>query len=270
MIRLSAFFAYFGRNFLIKSGLTESSFKRARTELKEKGYISYQPQGGNQAPIYQIISLIERNLEEQQIDSNMHGADVVSAELADENVAKQAEHVESQEETTGKTVTRKDAEEKGVFKFYQDNFGAINPLLKDSINNWARDMGETLVMEAMKRALDRNKTSWGYVKSILQTWKKKGIRSVNAVMAEDVDFRYKKQRQYHYIPPKKHEVIPDWFMEQKEQKKRLKNSSMLVNPQEADAVRKEIKRLKEELGYGGSSTGIHAENIGIDHNHKLS
>lgn len=40
-----------------KASLTESTFKRARAELQEKGYIRYKSQGGNRAAIYEIISL---------------------------------------------------------------------------------------------------------------------------------------------------------------------------------------------------------------------
>lgn len=38
-----------------KANLTESTFKRARTELSDKGYIFYESQGGNRAAKYQII-----------------------------------------------------------------------------------------------------------------------------------------------------------------------------------------------------------------------
>lgn len=41
----------------IKSGLTESSFKRARNELKEKGYIDFEPSKNRKAPTYKMISL---------------------------------------------------------------------------------------------------------------------------------------------------------------------------------------------------------------------
>ncbi|MEN1969851.1 DnaD domain protein [Lentibacillus sp. N15] len=42
-----------------KTGLKESSFKRARAELKACGYIDYVSRPRNQAPIYRMISLVE-------------------------------------------------------------------------------------------------------------------------------------------------------------------------------------------------------------------
>ncbi|MBM7571391.1 DNA replication protein DnaD [Aquibacillus albus] len=59
----------------------------------------------------------------------------------------------------------------------------------------------------MKKALEHNKASWSYVKGILQSWSKKGISSVEEAQAEASAF--KKQQ------AKKHEVIPDWFNQNK-------------------------------------------------------
>lgn len=39
----------------LKSGLTDSSFKRARAELNEKGYIDYQ---SRELPVYRMVSLV--------------------------------------------------------------------------------------------------------------------------------------------------------------------------------------------------------------------
>src|SRR5699024_12079533 len=42
-----------------KSGLPLSTFKRARAELCEKGYILHRSRG-TKAPVYQMVSLVER------------------------------------------------------------------------------------------------------------------------------------------------------------------------------------------------------------------
>ncbi len=220
----------------VKSGLTESSFKRARTELKEKGYIVYEPQGGNQAPVYRMISLMERGDEQQQKDSSMDGVEKISTE----------------KESAGEEVTKRKNEEKEVFQFYQENFGVMSPFVMESLSCWVDDVGELLVMETMKRALERNKASLGTVKSILLAWEKKGIRSMNAVREDDIEFRNKKQRRnYHYFTRGRCEVVPDWFKEQKGKNRRVedRNKGMEVDPEEVEATRLKIKKLKEELGY---------------------
>ena len=43
----------------LKSSISESSIRKARKELVEKGYITFTSRPGNQAPIYHIIPLYE-------------------------------------------------------------------------------------------------------------------------------------------------------------------------------------------------------------------
>ncbi|MRG87645.1 DnaD domain protein [Salinibacillus xinjiangensis] len=47
--------------------------------------------------------------------------------------------------------------------------------MREELINWITKVGDELVIEAMKRALDRNKVSWGYVRGILRDWVNKGI-----------------------------------------------------------------------------------------------
>src|SRR5699024_11575153 len=59
-----------------KSGLTSSTFKRARTELKEKGYIQVTSRG-TKAPAYRIMSLcrtVETGLRygEQEVNGDVN------------------------------------------------------------------------------------------------------------------------------------------------------------------------------------------------------
>src|SRR5699024_156451 len=71
-----------------KSGLASSTFKRARTELKEKGYIKVTSRG-TRAPIYQVVSLCDGLLgqyarrEEQKVNQDV-GQDSVSLREVDQ------------------------------------------------------------------------------------------------------------------------------------------------------------------------------------------
>ncbi|MBP1950555.1 DnaD/phage-associated family protein [Virgibacillus litoralis] len=100
----------------------------------------------------------------------------------------------------------------------------INPFVVDALLNWVNDVGEDLVLDAMKRALERGKGNLGYVKGILQAWVKKGITSVETAKAEEVEFkneRMQKQKQKQYRNYEKpNEVVPDWFTEHNEKTSR--------------------------------------------------
>src|SRR5699024_7547869 len=86
--------------------------------------------------------------------------------------------------------------------------------------HWVDDVGEELVLDAMKRALKRCKSNWSYVKAILDSWTKKGITSVADARAEDAAFR---RRQDGRMPRGGNggaEVVPVWFQEQKREEER--------------------------------------------------
>ncbi|MCP3026635.1 DnaD domain protein [Halobacillus sp. A5] len=103
-----------------------------------------------------------------------------------------------------------------AIRFYQNNFGMLRPQTSEEIMAWIQDLGDDMVTEAMKRALDRNKPSWGYAKSILQSWANKNIQTLEQAQAEEVEFKNKQQR--GFAGSKSSEVVPEWFNKQDEQK----------------------------------------------------
>lgn len=79
------------------------------------------------------------------------------------------------------------------FDFYQQNFGVLNPFMSESIGMWIDDLGEELVIEAMKRTLKQQK-NWRYTEGILKDWFKNNIRSVADAQAEENSFTSKRDQ----------------------------------------------------------------------------
>ncbi|SEQ47297.1 DnaD and phage-associated domain-containing protein [Virgibacillus subterraneus] len=246
----------------LKSGLTDSSFKRARTELKEKGYINYQSRGKNQAPVYQMVSLtlgmdIGMNMS-VDLESDP-GVDGYLSHHTDQDANQPMNQVVDHHTDHGKDPLIKQKKDKkkrnntkrndtaattDVFVFYQENFGVINPFVSDALQNWLNDMGEDLVLDAMKRALVRGKGNWCYVQGILQAWVKKGITSVEAAKAEQVEFRRNQQRQQRSYVAGTEEVVPGWFKEQKRKEKLKREQEKLERKSRNTAAeREEVERL---------------------------
>ncbi|MFD1608853.1 DnaD domain-containing protein [Oceanobacillus luteolus] len=145
-------------------------------------------------------------------------------------------------------------QEKGsdAIVFYQENFGLVGPFVAESLQDWIQTLGEELVIEAMKRALERNKTSWGYVKSILNDWYKKGIRTVGEAEAELVAFeneRREKKGLSGGFFVKKRDIIPEWYGEEerkrKERELEKKNREEEVTVEQVEEV---MRRYWEEEG----------------------
>ncbi|WP_407272044.1 DnaD domain-containing protein [Radiobacillus sp. PE A8.2] len=187
----------------LKSGLKDSSFKRAREELQHKGFISFQSQGGNQAAVYQIISL----------SSNMdHSTDYCSDQTMDQSTDHSVDRSADPLYKQNNTKQKEKNNTTDAHDFYADNFGDICPFIVNEIATWTNDVGDALVVEAIKRAVSRNILSWSYVEKILLSWKDKGIRSVEAARAEGIAFiTQRKKKLPRSSRGGRREVVPEWF-----------------------------------------------------------
>jgi DnaD/phage-associated family protein len=88
---------------------------------------------------------------------------------------------------------------------------------------FTEDLGDALVIEAMKRAVDQNKPSWGYTKRILASWSRKKITTVEAARSEQVEFHNQQQsRSYGQYQQRPSENVPNWFEQQKQQDLQVK------------------------------------------------
>lgn len=94
--------------------------------------------------------------------------------------------------------------------FYQNNFGLISPFISQDILYWCSDIGEELVLEAMKRALQQNR-QWGYAIKILKAWHQKNIRTLADVTADDIKFENGRLRAYSHKPNIRKEIVPNWL-----------------------------------------------------------
>src|SRR5699024_5358381 len=231
----------------VKSALSESTFRRARKELADKGYIHYKSQGANRAAVYQMISLVCFEEEEDDSaadsvagivdDSMKHSVNDTSVgsvgTLYKQDLTKQNENITSTADAASDVVV-----------FYQENFGMISPFISEDLLGWVDYVGEPLVLAAMKRALERGKMNWGYVKAILLDWRKKGVRTVEAAQAADVEFQKQRgKRSGRSGGSVQKEVVPEWFAA-REQK--LKEET--VERQAGDALSKEEEEAElEEL-----------------------
>ncbi|MGF7015631.1 DnaD domain protein [Ornithinibacillus bavariensis] len=109
--------------------------------------------------------------------------------------------------------------------------------------SWIYEFGDDFVMEAMKRALERGKFTFGYVKGILNAWVKQGIQSVETLKAKEIAMNNARRSNSNsqYRNARNQEVVPDWFLERK-RKKRIHKQ----NVSEEDIVKMEeiLKKYK--------------------------
>lgn len=155
--------------------------------------------------------------------------DTVSIDLGEELITNNNNQEEEQEEEQQlikkKTMSADD--------FYQQNFGPLNSFIGESIEAWAKDLNEELVIEAMKRALVQQK-KWKYAEGILKNWVNQNIHSLADVQALDKEFERRKGSS----------TKRPLFEQGQESKKRQSE----IKPLSAEEL-EQMKRLEEELPY---------------------
>lgn len=160
------------------------------------------------------------------VDINSHP----DKEMLEENPQSKVKESKVKESKVEENINQSTATNDAIV-FYQNNFGLIRPLIAEEMLDWINDLGDELVIEAMKRAIDRNKASWGYAKSILQSWHEKGIRTIEQAKAEEIEYRNQ-----HRPKPKRVEVVPDWFRERNN--KTSKNKKEVIDKDLAALLKK--------------------------------
>lgn len=227
-----------------KANLSNSTFKRARRELRDKGYIRYESQAGNRSAIYEIISLVESN-PEQNDPGDGEGVQDDAADLQSktrervkekDNLDHNPDPLYKQNETKQKASTT--AAE--VIRFFKENFGDVKPYIKNELINWIDRLNASLVLAALERTLERGKTSWSYARAILADWLRKGFKTLEEIEGELVEFAKgnKRKRKSWARFLKTEEVIPDWFNELE-----LNKEKQTVEAEDEALGRKEFEKL---------------------------
>ncbi|RWZ54564.1 DnaD domain protein [Halobacillus fulvus] len=150
----------------MKTSMSESSIRKARQELVEKGYLTFVSRGGNQAPVYQLAVLYE---EETGSVSDSDGGSANGKESGSRNaLVKQNETKENEDEVV-----------RNPHRFYESNVGTLSPFIAEQMTQWADELSDELVIESLKLAIRNNKPFFSYAEAILKQWKATGVRSLN-------------------------------------------------------------------------------------------
>ncbi|UOQ44846.1 DnaD domain protein [Halobacillus salinarum] len=175
---------------MTKARLTESSFKRARTELKEKGYIKHTFVNRNRAPLYEMISRVNQVETEAVAESMNAGVSAgTDAGLGALFKRKERKRKEADEGTASKL---------NPHDFYQQNIGLLSPFIAERITYWCTEMSDELVIESMRRALQRNKRFFNYCEAILSRWQSAGVTSLESALSLEQSSNQKKSAEKEY------------------------------------------------------------------------
>lgn len=82
-----------------------------------------------------------------------------------------------------------------VIKFYEQNIGPITPYSLDILSDFLSEMHADVIIYAMQKAVESNARNIAYIKSILNNWSKKGIKTLIEAQDETRKFREKDKKE---------------------------------------------------------------------------
>ncbi|MFC2948564.1 DnaD domain-containing protein [Virgibacillus sediminis] len=175
------------------------TIKSILTWLEKQNMISISSGDGNRK--YTLITLI--NWESYQVENGDGNSNyTVSTQSVDIN--KNDKNVKND---------NKEAAEGGgpnPFQVYEENFGILKPILRDSLISWCEDLGDEIVIAGMKLAAQKGGRTYGYIEEIWKEWASMGLRTIEEVRAHE---KGKVQRRSNTVPfrRKKSEADDDGY-----------------------------------------------------------
>jgi DnaD/phage-associated family protein len=233
----------------VKTGLTDRTLRKVRNELKQKERIDFISRKGGRAPIYKIISFFStENNSVDLIPTEINSVGSVTDSVTDSVIGDVtgSSTLNKLNETKLNETNKATATRVNYFDEYMICFsGQPSAIQIQEINSFIDQDGlsDEVICAAFKKAAEVG-AKYPYARSILNSWAKKGVRTLADVDAEQNKFKQQKNRQRKGAI--RTEQLPDWFDKDKDETGNKPNNVTPLHPEETEARRKALEeRLKK-------------------------
>ncbi|HEK6813127.1 TPA: DnaD domain-containing protein [Staphylococcus aureus] len=200
---------------------------------------------------YTLITIVNYDFYQSEQGRNQHQNDIKPTSKQHQS---NINPTSKQHQTNTNNNDNKDNNEKNVnnekkkttaFDFFQDNgFGFITSYNLDDLNYYLDSFendSDEIVTASLKIAKDRNKVTWGYAKSILNTWLNANLKSIEQVRAFEKQQLESKKQNYKPFVKQSKEKTPKWLTDSTRETKTPEVDENLEKDREAF-----IKRLNRK------------------------
>lgn len=200
---------------------------------------------------YTLITIVNYDFYQSEQGRNQHQTNIKTTSVKHQPNIKTTS---KQHQTNTNNNDNKDNNEKNVnnekkkttaFDFFQDNgFGFITSYNLDDLNYYLDSFendSDEIVTASLKIAKDRNKVTWGYAKSILNTWLNANLKSIEQVRAFEKQQLESKKQNYKPFVKQSKEKTPKWLTDSTRETKTPEVDENLEKDREAF-----IKRLNSK------------------------
>ncbi|HAR4074696.1 TPA: DnaD domain-containing protein [Staphylococcus aureus] len=200
---------------------------------------------------YTLITIVNYDFYQSEQGRNQHQNDIKPTSKQHQSninpTSKQHQTNTNKNVKNGDNVKNGENEKKkaAAFDFFQDNgFGFITPYNLDDLNYYLDSFendSDEIVTASLKIAKDRNKVTWGYAKSILNTWLNANLKSIEQVRAFEKQQLESKKQNYKPFVKQSKEKTPKWLTDSTRETKTPEVDENLEKDREAF-----IKRLNSK------------------------
>lgn len=200
---------------------------------------------------YTLITIVNYDFYQSEQGRNQHQNDIKPTSKQHQS---NINPTSKQHQTNTNNNDNKDNNEKNVnnekkkttaFDFFQDNgFGFITSYNLDDLNYYLDSFendSDEIVTASLKIAKDRNKVTWGYAKSILNTWLNANLKYIEQVRAFEKQQLESKKQNYKPFVKQSKEKTPKWLTDSTRETKTPEVDENLEKDREAF-----IKRLNSK------------------------
>ncbi|HCU9542034.1 TPA: DnaD domain-containing protein [Staphylococcus aureus] len=200
---------------------------------------------------YTLITIVNYDFYQSEQGRNQHQNDIKPTSKQHQS---NINPTSKQHQTNTNNNDNKDNNEKNVnnekkkttaFDFFQDNgFDFITSYNLDDLNYYLDSFendSDEIVTASLKIAKDRNKVTWGYAKSILNTWLNANLKSIEQVRAFEKQQLESKKQNYKPFVKQSKEKTPKWLTDSTRETKTPEVDENLEKDREAF-----IKRLNSK------------------------
>ncbi|MCR0933718.1 DnaD domain-containing protein [Staphylococcus aureus] len=189
---------------------------------------------------YTLITIVNYDFYQSEQGRNQHQNNISQTSTQHQNNTNNNDNKDNNEKNVNNEKKKATA-----FDFFQDNgFGFITPYNLDDLNYYLDSFendSDEIVTASLKIAKDRNKVTWGYAKSILNTWLNANLKSIEQVRAFEKQQLESKKQNYKPFVKQSKEKTPKWLTDSTRETKTPEVDENLEKDREAF-----IKRLNSK------------------------
>ena len=124
--------------------------------------------------VNEVKSGLEKAVKRGSILKSQHEADVFYFLNSPRGRAAAEAFAKGQWRESARILSAPPMERPNVFKLYEENIGALTPLIADTLKDAEETYQPEWIVEAIELAVKNNKRNWKYCEAILKRWKEEG------------------------------------------------------------------------------------------------